>query len=83
MNRSAQMPRAASVDNPRYQGGNGPGSPRPRRVTATRSRLDDHRVIVHYQPVIDLSTGNVAGFEALARIVAHDGSMAAAPTTVD
>jgi diguanylate cyclase (GGDEF)-like protein len=40
-----------------------------------QSALDDHRVIVHYQPVIDLSTGDVAGFEALARIVAHDGSI--------
>jgi diguanylate cyclase (GGDEF)-like protein len=40
-----------------------------------QSALDDHRVIVHYQPVIELATGSVAGFEALARIVAHDGSI--------
>ena len=40
-----------------------------------QSALDDHRVIVYYQPVIDLPTGIVAGFEALARITEHDGSI--------
>ncbi|MEA2223163.1 MAG: hypothetical protein QOH83_1539 [Solirubrobacteraceae bacterium] len=40
-----------------------------------RSALDDHRIVVHYQPVIDLYTGSVAGFEALARIAEHDGSI--------
>jgi diguanylate cyclase (GGDEF)-like protein/PAS domain S-box-containing protein len=42
-----------------------------------QSALDDHRVTAHYQPVIDLSTGRVAGFEALARITEHDGSILA------
>jgi EAL domain-containing protein (putative c-di-GMP-specific phosphodiesterase class I) len=31
------------------------------------------RVTVHYQPIVDLNTGAVAGFEALARIVDADG----------
>ena len=33
-----------------------------------QSALDDRRVIAHYQPVVDLATGHVVGFEALARI---------------
>jgi predicted signal transduction protein with EAL and GGDEF domain len=40
-----------------------------------RSALDDRRIVVHYQPVVDLYTGSVAGFEALARIAEHDGSI--------
>ena len=40
-----------------------------------QSALDDRRIIVHYQPVVDLPSGHVAGFEALARIAAHDGSI--------
>jgi diguanylate cyclase (GGDEF)-like protein len=40
-----------------------------------QSALDDRRIIVYYQPLIDLSSGQVAGFEALARIAAHDGSI--------
>ena len=33
------------------------------------------RIIVHYQPVIDLLTGLVSGVEALARIAKVDGSL--------
>jgi predicted signal transduction protein with EAL and GGDEF domain len=40
-----------------------------------QSALDDHRIVVHYQPVIDLDDGGVAGFEALARITDTDGSI--------
>jgi EAL domain-containing protein (putative c-di-GMP-specific phosphodiesterase class I) len=40
-----------------------------------QSALDDHRVILHYQPVIDLSSGSISGFEALARIIERDGSI--------
>ena len=40
-----------------------------------QSALDDHRVIVYYQPLIDLPSGSIAGFEALARIAEHDGSI--------
>jgi len=42
-----------------------------------QSALDDRRIVVYYQPIIDLSTGRVGGFEALARIAAHDGSVVA------
>jgi diguanylate cyclase (GGDEF)-like protein len=38
-----------------------------------QSALDEHRILVHYQPIVDLETGTVAGFEALARISDHDG----------
>jgi diguanylate cyclase (GGDEF)-like protein len=40
-----------------------------------QSALDDGRVIVYYQPVVDLGTGHVVGFEALARIAEDDGSI--------
>lgn len=33
------------------------------------------RVTAYYQPIVDLSTGGVVGFEALARIVEADGSV--------
>lgn len=37
--------------------------------------LDDRRVVAHYQPIIDLRSGNIAGFEALARINLLDGTV--------
>jgi diguanylate cyclase (GGDEF)-like protein/PAS domain S-box-containing protein len=40
-----------------------------------QSALHDHRVVAYYQPIIDLSTGITAGFEALARIAEKDGSV--------
>ncbi len=40
-----------------------------------QSALDDRRIVAHYQPVIDLSSGGVVSFEALARIAALDGSL--------
>jgi diguanylate cyclase (GGDEF)-like protein len=39
--------------------------------------LDEQRVAVHFQPLIDLSSTEVTGFEALARIAERDGSMLA------
>jgi EAL domain-containing protein (putative c-di-GMP-specific phosphodiesterase class I) len=39
--------------------------------------MSDHRIdqlTIWYQPIVDLNTGKVAGFEALSRIVAADGS---------
>ena len=49
-----------------------------RRADARRtleSALDQHRVIAFYQPILDLASGRPAGFEALARITAADGSI--------
>jgi diguanylate cyclase (GGDEF)-like protein len=40
-----------------------------------QAALDDCRVVVHYQPIVGLSTRQVAGFEALARIAAEDGTI--------
>ncbi|MDQ6698447.1 MAG: EAL domain-containing protein [Actinomycetota bacterium] len=40
-----------------------------------QSALADRRVVNYYQPVVDLGTGHVAGFEALARIAERDGSI--------
>ncbi|MGZ8724279.1 MAG: putative bifunctional diguanylate cyclase/phosphodiesterase [Aeromicrobium sp.] len=40
-----------------------------------QSALDDRRIIAFYQPIIDLCTGSVAGFEALARITERCGSI--------
>lgn len=37
----------------------------------------------HYQPIVDLNTGVVAGFEALARIVKADGSITTAGADID
>jgi EAL domain-containing protein (putative c-di-GMP-specific phosphodiesterase class I) len=37
--------------------------------------LDERRAIPYYQPLVDLSSGKVAGFEALARIIERDGSV--------
>ncbi len=37
----------------------------------------------HYQPIVDLNTGAVAGFEALARVVQADGSFATAGAVID
>ncbi len=40
-----------------------------------QSALDDRRLIPFYQPIINLSTGRITGFEALARIREVDGSI--------
>lgn len=37
----------------------------------------------HYQPIVDLNSGAVAGFEALARVVKADGSMITAGALID
>lgn len=44
--------------------------------------MADDRIVVWYQPVIDLSTDSVAGAEALARIVEDDGSVKQAASFV-
>jgi EAL domain-containing protein (putative c-di-GMP-specific phosphodiesterase class I) len=40
-----------------------------------RAAVDDQRVIVHYQPIVDIASGSLAGYEALARIATPDGSI--------
>jgi diguanylate cyclase (GGDEF)-like protein len=40
-----------------------------------QSALNDRRITVHYQPVVDLPAGGIAGFEALARITQPDGAI--------
>jgi diguanylate cyclase (GGDEF)-like protein len=37
--------------------------------------LDESRIVVHYQPIVDLGTGSIVGLEALARIAEPDGSI--------
>jgi EAL domain-containing protein (putative c-di-GMP-specific phosphodiesterase class I) len=41
-----------------------------------QSALNDRRITLHYQPIIDLASGRLAGFEALARIAEPDGTIA-------
>jgi len=38
-----------------------------------RPALNDERLVVRYQPIIDISTGHVARVEALVRIHGNDG----------
>jgi len=40
-----------------------------------QSALDEKRTIAYYQPIVELSTGSIAGFEALARITDYDGTV--------
>ena len=40
-----------------------------------REALATGRIVTHYQPVIDLESGRICGLEALARMVAKDGSV--------
>ncbi|MEA3077661.1 MAG: hypothetical protein QOF60_2569 [Actinomycetota bacterium] len=42
-----------------------------------RTALDERRVVPYYQPIVDLESGAVAGFEALARLIERDGSILA------
>ena len=37
----------------------------------------------HYQPIVDLNTGAIAGFEALARVVKSDGAITTAGAVID
>lgn len=40
-----------------------------------RAALDERRVVPFYQPLVDLASGQVAGFEALARLIELDGTV--------
>ncbi len=42
-----------------------------------RTALDERRVVPYYQPILNLASGAIAGFEALARLVQVDGSVLA------
>lgn len=42
-----------------------------------RRAIDQDRIAVHYQPLVDLRTGDVCGFEALARWTNEDGEQVA------
>lgn len=48
---------------------------RSRTETALRNALDDGRFIVHYQPIVDLASGQIHGFEALVRLVDEAGTL--------
>ncbi len=48
---------------------------RSRTETALRNALDDGRFIVHYQPIVNLGTGQIHGFEALVRLVDEAGAL--------
>ncbi len=51
-----------------------------KRLRARRTldaALDEQRIAVHFQPLVDLPSTQVTGFEALARIAEPDGSMLA------
>lgn len=43
-------------------------------IERARAALADGRVVPHYQPKVNLQTGELAGFEALLRIAMPDGS---------
>jgi EAL domain-containing protein (putative c-di-GMP-specific phosphodiesterase class I)/nitrogen-specific signal transduction histidine kinase len=40
-----------------------------------KTALDERRVVAYYQPIVDLASGAIAGFEALARLVQRDGTV--------
>jgi EAL domain-containing protein (putative c-di-GMP-specific phosphodiesterase class I) len=48
---------------------------RARTEAVLRHALDEDRVAVHYQPIVDLGTGEITGTEALVRLVDLDGQL--------
>ena len=63
------------------RGAQSPSQRTGRHRGAPATALAERRVVPHYQPIIDLSTGQVAGFEALARIVASPTRRCCIPDT--
>jgi sensor c-di-GMP phosphodiesterase-like protein len=57
--------------------------PRGFLVTAPTPAQIAKRFTAHYQPIVELNTGAIAGFEALARVVRSDGSVTTASTLID
>ena len=47
----------------------------------TDSRID--RLAAWYQPIVDLNTGKVTGFEVLSRLIAADGTVTTAGALMD
>jgi diguanylate cyclase (GGDEF)-like protein/PAS domain S-box-containing protein len=45
------------------------------RQEILQSALDEGRITAYYQPIVDLSSATVVGFEALARLSVRDGSV--------
>jgi diguanylate cyclase (GGDEF)-like protein/PAS domain S-box-containing protein len=50
-------------------------SSRARTEAVLRHALDEDRVVVHYQPIVDLRSGEIAGTEALVRLIDRDGQL--------
>ncbi len=42
-----------------------------------RAAIDEHRVVVHYQPIVDVPTGRMVAVESLVRLRAQDGTLVA------
>jgi diguanylate cyclase (GGDEF)-like protein/PAS domain S-box-containing protein len=40
-----------------------------------RDALDEHRFVVHYQPIVDIADASIVGFEALVRLLDADGQI--------
>jgi diguanylate cyclase (GGDEF)-like protein len=51
---------------------------RSRALWRIQSALDEHRVVIHHQPIIDISSRSIVGFEALARIAEPNGTVLSA-----
>jgi diguanylate cyclase (GGDEF)-like protein len=49
-----------------------------RAVQEVDRALRDDRIEAHFQPIVELSTGRILGFESLCRMTISDGSMVAA-----
>ncbi|MEA2486133.1 MAG: hypothetical protein QOD46_1244 [Actinomycetota bacterium] len=48
---------------------------RSRALRSIQSALDDGRVVIHHQPIIDIHSRSIVGFEALARIEEPNGTV--------
>lgn len=48
-----------------------------------RQAISDDALVVHYQPVLDVESGRIAGSEALVRIRANDGSLVMPGSFID
>jgi sensor c-di-GMP phosphodiesterase-like protein len=51
-------------------------------ATSTRNEIAK-QFAAHYQPIVNLNNGVVAGFEALARVIESDGSVRTAGAVIE